>query len=198
MKYPNKFKELVESFQLLPGIGPKNAERLAYYCIDGNNKENAKHLSKSIDEAVDSIKECSECGMITDENVCEICSDYSRENKIMIVESAKDVIAFEKTNAYKGYYHILKGIISPANGVGPDDIKIDELEMRIKNHKYDEIIIATSSNIDGEITAMYLSKVLAKTGIKIYRIGYGLPVSTNIEFVDEITLIKSLESKKEM
>ena len=136
--------------------------------------------------------------MIADEALCEICKDDARENKLMVVENSKDVISFEKTGAYKGRYHVLGGLISPTNGISPDDINIFKLIKRCEENKYTEVVIATSSTIDGEITAMYIKKILASLDIKTYRIGYGLPASTDIEYVDEITLIKSLEAKKEM
>ena len=198
MKYPKKFGDLIECFESFPGIGPKTAERLAFYAISKQNKENSLRFAESIKDAISSICECEICSMIADESKCEICKDDTREAKLMIVENSKDVISFEKTNAFKGKYHVLNGLISPTNGLGPDDISIDKLLNRLDNEHFDEIIIATSSTIDGEITAMYINKLLAAKGIKTYRIGYGLPVSTDIEYVDEITLIKSLESKKEM
>lgn len=198
MKYPKRFNDLIESFETLPGVGPKTAERLAFFSINKQNKESSKKLSKAINEAVDNICECSECGMIADEALCEICKDDARENKLMVVENSKDVISFEKTGAYKGRYHVLGGLISPTNGISPDDINIFKLIKRCEENKYTEVVIATSSTIDGEITAMYIKKILASLDIKTYRIGYGLPASTDIEYVDEITLIKSLEAKKEM
>lgn len=198
MKYPKKFKDLIESFETLPGVGPKTAERLAFFVIGKNNYEASKKMSIAIQDAIDMIKECSVCGMITDQDVCDICEDEDRENKLMVVENSKDVIAFEKTKAFKGKYHVLNGVVSPTNGVSPEDINIDKLLIRIQKEKFDEIIIATSSNIDGELTALYLNKVISNLGFKAYRIGYGLPASTDLEYVDEVTLIRSLEGKKEM
>jgi len=198
MKYPKKFRDLIECFETFPGIGPKTAERLAFYAINKQNKDISNRFADTLKDSISSICECEICGMIADEAKCEICKDETRDAKLMIVENSKDVISFEKTNAYKGRYHVLNGLISPTNGIGPDDISIDKLINRLEKEKFDEIIIATSSTIDGEITAMYINKILASKGVKTYRIGYGLPVSTDIEYVDEITLIKSLESKKEM
>ncbi len=198
MKYPKKFKDLIDSFETLPGVGPKTAERLAFFVISKNNYESSKNMSKAIQDAIDMITECDICGMITDHNLCEICEDESRENKLMVVENSKDVIAFEKTKAFKGKYHVLNGVISPTNGISPEDINIEKLLIRVKKENFEEIIIATSSNIDGELTAMYLNKVLSNLGFNAYRIGYGLPASTDLEYVDEITLIRSLESKKVM
>ena len=198
MSFPKKFKELVESFEALPGVGPKTAERLAFFAISKNNHESSKKLALSLLDSIELIKECPICGMITDQDECDICKDDSKENKLMIVENSKDVIAFEKTKIFKGKYHVLNGLISPTNGVGPEDININKLLFRIKKDNFDEIIIATSSNIDGELTALYLNKMISNLGHKAYRIGYGLPASTEIEYVDEITLMRSLESKKEM
>jgi len=198
MKYPSKFQSLIESFQHYPGIGPKTAERLAFYTIKEENIQQSKEFSKNIVEACDSVKHCTVCGMLTETDICDICSDDTRENKIIVVEDTKDVIAFEKTNVYHGRYHVLSGLISPTNGKGPDDIGLDKLLNRIIETQPEEVIMATSSNIDGELTSMYISKVLNKKHIKVYRIGYGMPVSANIEYVDEITLAKSLESKKEI
>ncbi len=198
MKYPKKFKDLVECFETFPGIGPKTAERLAFFAIDKKNIEGSKRMAESLENAIDSIKECEVCGMITDHDTCEICDDDTRDNTLMVVENSKDVISFEKTGAFKGKYHILNGLISPTNGIGPEDINILKLINRVKNNNFKEIIIATSSNIDGELTALYIKKKLDALNVKTYRIGYGLPASTDIEYVDEITLIKSLESKKEM
>ena len=198
MKYPKKFTELIECFEMFPGIGPKTAERLAFYAIDKQNQDNSLKFAQTLNEAVNSINECPICGMINDSNMCEICKDDSRESKLMVVENSKDVISFEKTKAYKGKYHVLNGVISPTNGIGPNDISLDKLLKRCEQEKFEEIIIATSSTIDGEITAMYIQKMLSNVGCKVYRIGYGLPASTDIEYVDELTLIKSLEGRKEM
>jgi len=198
MKYPKKFKDLIECFETFPGIGPKTAERLAFYAINKQNHEQSKKFSSVLLDSVNQIKECNICGMITDHDTCEICDDEFRENRLMVVENSKDVISFEKTGAYKGKYQVLNGLISPTNGIGPDEIGIDKLVDRVKKESFEEIIIATSSNIDGEITAMYIKKILSNLNVKVYRIGYGLPASTDIEYVDEITLRKSLESKKEI
>ena len=198
MKYPKKFGDLIEGFEAFPGIGPKTAERLAFYAISKHNHEASSKLSKALDDAINSIKECAICGMITDEDICELCKDDTREKTLMIVENSKDVITFEKTSAFKGKYHVLNGLISPTNGVGPDNINVSKLINRIKDENINEIIIATSSTIDGEITALYIKKLLKDYNLKTYRIGYGLPASTDIEYVDEVTLIRSLESKKEM
>ena len=159
MKYPQAFKTLIESFESLPGVGPKTAERLAFFVIEKRNQEQSLKLSDSIRDAINDIKECSVCGMLSDNDVCEVCADGDRENKLMIVENSKDVISFEKTQAYHGKYHVLKGLISPTNGKGPDDLNFTSLIARVKSENFSEVIIATSSSVDGELTALYLKKI---------------------------------------
>lgn len=198
IKYPESLQKLIDSFKKYPGIGPKNAERLAFYTIMNLNKDDALLFSKNIDEAVKKIRKCSNCGMLTEDDICEICEDTERENKLMIVENVKDVMAFEKTSFYKGKYHILNGVISPLNGVSGDDLNLDYLLKRIEKENIKEIILATSSNLDGEMTAMYIKKILEQSPAKVYRIGYGLPVGADIEYADDITLMRALDGKKEM
>lgn len=197
-KYPDNLHKLIDSFKKYPGIGPKNAERLALYTITNLTEEDAKEFSDHILNAVKSVKKCKVCGMITDHEICDICADIDRENKLMIVENIKDVMAFEKTNFYNGRYHVLNGAISPLNGVGPEDLDLDLLINRIKDEGIKEVIISTSSSLDGEMTAMYIKKRLEDLDVKVYRIGYGLPAGADIEYADDITLMRALESKKEM
>lgn len=198
IKYPESLQKLIDSFKKFPGIGPKNAERLAFYTIMNLKKEDATTFSNNILDSVNNIKKCSICGMITENDLCDICLDEDRENKLMIVEGVRDVMSFEKTNFYKGKYHILNGVISPLNGISGEDLKLDKLFERIQNEKIEEIVLATSSSMDGEMTAMYIKKLLEKSNVKIYRIGYGLPVGADIEYADDITLMRALEGKKEM
>ncbi len=198
IKYPESFKKLIENFEMYPGIGPKTAERLAYFTILNLSKEDAASLSDSIINAIGTIKKCDCCGMLTDDVLCDICSDDTRLNKLMIVENTRDAMAFEKTNIFEGKYHILNGVISPLNGIGPEDIKLQELFSRIEKDKTEEVIIATSSTIEGEMTSMYIKKFLENKMINVYRIGYGLPAGADIEYADEMTLIKALEGKKEI
>lgn len=198
IKYPESLQKLIDSFKKFPGIGPKNAERLAFYTIMNLKKEDAMSFSNNIINSIDNIKKCSICGMITENDICDICIDEDRENKLMIVEGVKDVMSFEKTNFYKGKYHILNGVISPLNGISGDDLKLDKLFDRIQNEKIEEVVLATSSSMDGEMTAMYIKKLLEKSNVKIYRIGYGLPVGADIEYADDITLMRAIEGKKEM
>lgn len=197
-KYPESLQKLIDGFKKYPGIGPKNAERLAFYTVMNLKKEDAEKFSNDIIKCINSLKKCPICGMITENDMCEICVDDDRENKLMVVENVKDVMAFEKTNFYKGKYHILNGVISPLNGVSGEDLHISDISKRIKEENIKEVILATSSNMDGELTAMYIKKMLENESVNVYRIGYGLPVGADIEYADDITLMRALESKKEM
>lgn len=198
VKYPDNLQKLIDSFKKYPGIGPKNAERLAFHTIMNLKKEDALLFSENIINSVNSIRKCDVCGMITEDNICDICKDIDRDNKLMVVESVRDVMAFEKTNFYKGRYHVLNGVISPLNGVGAEDLKLDIITERIKKENIKEVILSTSSSLDGEMTAMYIKKMLENEQVNVYRIGYGLPVGADIEYADDITLMRALESKKEM
>jgi len=198
MKYPFSLEKLIEDFEMFPGIGPKTAERLALFTILNLEKEDVERFSQSLLIAKSKLRFCDVCGSITDVSVCDICSDEDRESKIIIVENTKDVITFEKTNQFRGKYHVLNGVISPSAGIGPEQINLDKLISRVEDEKINEVIIATSSSINGEITAMYIANKLKETNAKVYRIGYGLPVGADIEYTDEITLIKALEGKKEI
>ncbi len=198
MKYPKALEKLIESFQIYPGIGPKTAERLAFFTFLKMKDEDVISFSKNLLRLKNELKYCSECGVLTDEDKCEICSDSSRERRLIIVEGTKDVNVFEKTGQFFGRYHVLNGLISPLNGVGPEDINLQSLLKRVENEKIEEIIVATSATIEGEMTALYIKNLLENRSIKVSRIGYGLPAGGDIEYADEITLIKALEGRKEM
>lgn len=198
MKYPYTLERLIEEFGMFPGIGPKTAERLAFFTILNLEKDDVERFSKALISAKESLRYCSVCGAITDLDICDICSDLDRENKILVVENTKDVITFEKTNQFRGKYHVLNGVISPSQGIGPNQLNLGKLLERVESEGIKEVIVATSASINGEITAMYIKSKLEKTGAKVYRIGYGLPVGANIEYTDEITLIKALEGKREI
>ena len=198
MKYPKSLQDLIDCFTLYPGIGPKTAERLAFHTILKLKKEHVEKFSKSLNEAFDSIKRCQVCGNLTEGEVCEICKDENRNNTLIVVDSSKDVNVLEKTNQYNGKYHVLNGLISPLNGVGPEDININKLFKRIEEENISEIIIATSANIDGEMTAMYIKNVLNDKNVDVYRIGYGLPAGGDIEYADEVTITKALEGRREI
>lgn len=198
MKYPGSLQDLIDSFMLLPGIGPKTAERLAYHVLLKLKDDEVAKFSESILKAYATVKKCPICGNLTDKEKCDICSDEAREATIMVVESSKDIIAFEKTKQYNGKYHVLNGLISPINGTGPNDINLNSLFERIKNENINKVIIATSATIAGEMTAMYIKNILNEEGIDVYRIGYGLPAGGDIEYADDITLLKSLEGIKKI
>ena len=198
IKYPENLQKLIDSFKKYPGIGPKNAERMAFYTIMNLKKEDAEEFSQNILNSIHNIKKCSNCGMITDGDLCDICLDEDRDNKLMIVEGVKDVMAFEKTNYYKGKYHVIHGVISPLNGVSGDDLHLEKILSRIDNEGISEVVLSTSSTLDGEMTAMYIKKMLEEKNVNVYRIGYGLPVGADIEYADDITLMRALEGKKQI
>lgn len=198
MKYYKALEQLIECFQMYPGIGPKTAERLAFFTIQKCSKEDVENFSNSLKEAKEKTKKCAVCGCFTDGDVCEICSDETRDHVLLVVGDTKDIIMFEKTAQFFGRYHALNGLISPLNGVGPDDINLEKLFDRVKEEKIKEVIIATSANIEGEMTALYIKNILEKEGINVSRIGYGLPAGGDIEYADEVTLIKALEGRRKM
>lgn len=198
MKYPASLEKLIKSFSKYPGIGPKSAERLAFFTISKMNKDDVVEFAEALKDATSNIKECEICGLITDGDICSICSSNDRTNELMIVEGSRDVLAFEEIGSYKGKYHVLGGVISPLNGIGPDELNIDKLVKRINDEKIKDIIIALGSNIPSETTALYIKSILSDLDVNIYRIGYGLPVGANIEYLDEATLSKALEGKKIM
>ena len=191
-------QKLVEALHRLPGIGPKSAERLAYYILK-TNKEEVTDLAEAITLAKESIRYCSVCNNVTDIDPCGICANDSRDHaQICVVEEPFDVIAMEKTRSFKGVYHVLLGVLSPIEGIGPDDLKIKELLERIEKDKVTEVIIATNPNVEGEATAMYLSRLIKPLGVKVARIAYGLPIGSSLEYADEMTLSKALEGRKEL
>lgn len=198
MKYPNSLQALIDSFQRYPGVGPKTAERLAFFTVMKMSKEEVKKLSSNLIEVIEKIRPCKNCGNLTDIDICNICSDQTRDNIIMVVEGTKDLMVLEKTNQYNGKYFVLNGVISPLNGIGPDDLDFDKLLKRIDDEKIYEIIVATNATVEGEMTALYINNILKDKKINIYRIGYGLPAGADIEYADEITLMKALEGKKKM
>ena len=196
--YSPSIEKLIESFEKLPSIGHKTAARLAFYMLDLNQKETEEFVSSILD-AKKNLKYCSKCYNIADTDPCPICASPKRDASIIcVVEDVRDIIAMEKTHEFKGVYHVLHGSISPMNGVGPDDIKIKELLERLKTNKVKEIILATNPRVEGEATAMYLSKLIKPLGIKVTRIAHGIPVGGDLEYTDEITLSKALEGRREI
>lgn len=196
--YSSSISQLIEQFTKLPGIGRKSAQRLAFHVISMPSQD-AHNLAEAIIKAKDSVKYCKICTNLTDIDTCNICSDTRRDpSTICVVEDPRDVVAMEKTKEFRGYYHVLHGAISPLEGIGPEDIKIKELLSRIGTQSVDEVIIATNPNIEGEATAMYLSKLLKPLGIKVSRIAHGIPVGGSLEYADEVTLTKALEGRREI
>ena len=196
--YPNSIKKLIDSFKMLPGIGNKTAERLAFSMIDFD-KDNLTVFSNSILDVRDKIHKCNECGNIADNELCSICLNESRDKKIVfIVEKAKDIILFEKLGVFKGIYHVLEGLISPIDGIGPDEIKIKELLERIDTNKVDELIFALKPSIEGEATMQYISRILGDKDIKISKIATGIPMGTDIEYIDSLTLELAIDERKKV
>lgn len=195
--YSGYINKLIGCLENLPGIGSKSAQRMAFHIIN-MPKGHAEMLAKSILEAKQNIKYCKKCFTLTDGDVCNICSNPRRDAKvIMVVENTRDLVAYEKTEKYNGVYHVLQGTISPMIGIGPNDIKIKELIERLKDD-CDEVIIATNSSIEGETTAMYISKLIKPSGVRITRIASGVPVGGELENIDEVTLLRALEGRIEI
>lgn len=196
--YSPTIERLIENFEKLPSIGHKTATRLAFYMLN-LNEEGVTEFINSITEAKKNLRYCSKCFNITDTDPCPICSSTKRDQEIIcVVEDVKDVVAMEKTHEFKGVYHVLHGSISPMNGIGPEDIKIKELLERLKEVDVKEIIIATNPRVEGEATAIYLSKLIKPIGIKVTRIAHGIPVGGDLEYTDEVTLSKALEGRREI
>ncbi len=196
--YPESLKNLIESFKLLPGIGEKTAERLAFYLIN-EEKEKTDFFADSIIKAKEKIKKCPVCNGITDKEICDICSNSSRDKTFLcIVEDPKSIFLFEKVGTYNGEYHVIDGLISPLDGIDPDDIGLEKLVKRINDNDYKEIIIAVKPSIEGETTALYIKKIIDGMNIKVTRIASGIPIGTDIEFIDAMTLERALEDRKEI
>ena len=195
--YSNQITKLIEELSRLPGIGAKSAQRLACHIIN-MPKEQVERLSGIMVNAREQVRYCKECFTLTDQEQCPICRNESRDHKtIMVVEDTRDLAAYEKTNKYDGVYHVLHGAISPMLGIGPGDIKLKELMQRLQED-VNEVIIATNSSLEGETTAMYISKLIKPTGIKVTRIASGVPVGGDLEYIDEMTLLRALEGRVEL
>ena len=195
--YSGHINKLIEQLSRLPGVGAKSAQRLAFHIIN-MPKEEVEGIANAMISAKEHIHYCKECYTLTDEELCPICKDPNRNHKqIMIVEQTRDMAAYEKTGKYEGVYHVLHGAISPMLGIGPSDIKLAELMKRLQKD-VDEVIIATNSNLEGETTAMYISKMIKQAGIKVTRIASGVPVGGDLEYIDEVTLLRALEGRTEL
>lgn len=196
--YSKSVVKLINQFERLPGIGHKTAVRLAFFVLESDKKV-AEEMSEAILDAKEKVKFCSNCFNITETDPCEICSDKSRDiSTICVVENVKDVVAMERTREYRGLYHVLHGAISPMNNISAGDIKIKELLERLKDDRVKEIILATNPTIEGEATAMYISRLIKPLGINVTRIAHGIPVGGDLEYTDEITLIKAMEGRIKM
>ncbi|HEX3026984.1 MAG TPA: recombination mediator RecR, partial [Clostridia bacterium] len=190
--------KLIEQFERLPGIGRKTAQRLAFYLLS-QPEDQAKEFAQAILEAKTSMHYCKVCQNLTDGEICKICSNPARnQSLICVVEDSRDIVAFERTRDYDGLYHVLHGVISPMDGIGPEHLKIKELLNRVNNNQVEEVIMATNPDVEGEATAMYLSKLLKPLGVRVTRIAYGIPVGGDLEYADEITLLRALEGRSEL
>lgn len=195
--YSGHINKLIEELAALPGIGNKSAQRLAFHMIH-MPKEKVNRLAKVMMEARENVRYCQACYTLTDKEICPVCANQKRNHKlIMVVENSRDLAAYEKTGKYEGVYHVLHGAISPMLGVGPGDIKLKELVARLEGN-VEEVIIATNSSLEGETTAMYISKLIKPAGVKVTRIASGVPVGGDIEYIDEVTLLRALEGRVEL
>ncbi|MCI5801212.1 MAG: recombination mediator RecR [Oscillospiraceae bacterium] len=189
---------LIEHFERLPGVGKKSAQRLAFYVLN-MPREKALDFADAIVEARDKIKHCRVCQNLTDQELCPICSDEGRDKSVIcVVEDPRDILAFERTREYNGLYHVLHGLISPMDGVGPEQLYVKELLGRLRDGQVKEVIMATNPTVEGEATAMYLSRLLKPVGVKVTRLAYGIPVGSNLEYADEVTLYRALEGRSEI
>lgn len=198
MHVPEPIAKLIEAFMRLPGIGPKTAQRLAFFIL-GMDEEDVMDLAKALVRAKRDLHTCAVCSNITDLETCSICSDKNRDRSVIcVVQDPRDVIAMERTREYNGLYHVLHGAISPMEGIGPEDLRTPELLKRLEKDEVQELILATNPNIEGEATAMYLSKLVKPFGLRVTRIAHGLPVGGDLEYADEVTLTKALEGRREL
>lgn len=196
--YPEPISKLIDSFTKLPGIGPKTAVRLAFFVLN-MKEDDVLDFAQALISAKRELTYCDVCGNITDQERCSICQDQSRDQSVIcVVQDPKDVIAMEKMREFNGQYHILNGAISPIDGIGPEDINVPSLLDRLKDEQVKELILATNPNVEGEATAMYISRLIKPSGIKITRIAHGLPMGGDLEYADEVTLSKALEGRREI
>ena len=196
--YSGYINKLIDELAALPGIGNKSAQRLAFHII-GMSSARVNRLSDTIRSAKEHVTFCKVCQNLTDEEICPICKNPSRDKSlIMVVENPRDLAAYERTGRYQGLYHVLHGAISPMLGIGPADIRLKELMERLRDEEVKEVIIATNSSLEGETTAMYISKLIKPTGIKVSRIASGVPVGGDLEYIDEVTLLRALEGRTEL
>jgi len=199
MNYPQPITNLIESFSKLPGIGHKTAERLAFHVISTMKEDDATKFAKSLVDSKRQLFKCSTCGYITDVDPCSICQDQGRDRTLVaVVQDSKDVIAIERMRGFKGLYHVLGGVLSPLDGLGPDDIGVPALVERLRDENIQELILALSATLEGDATSQYIAKLLKNTGIKVTRIARGLEMGRSIDYADEVTLIRALEGRREL
>lgn len=198
MYYPEPIAKLIEAFTHLPGVGPKTAGRLAFHVLR-MKEDDVIDFAKALVNVKRNLHYCSVCGNITDTDPCQICQDKTRDASVIcVIQEPKDLVAMERTKEFDGYYHVLHGAISPIEGIGPDDIKLKELLNRLSDERVQELILATNPNIEGEATAMYISRLVKPFNVKVTRIAHGLPVGGDLEYADEVTLSKALEGRREL
>lgn len=197
MNYPNSLKNLIESFKKLPGVGEKTAERYSYAIINNFDYEDANFFSKSIKDVKEKLRKCTKCNNITENNECEICVDSNRDKSVIcIVQNSKDIMLFEKNGIFNGLYYVIENLISPINGIGPEDLNLEKLFERIDKEAIKEIIIAIKPTIEGETTALYISKMLENKKIVITKIAHGIPIGTDMEYLDPLTLELAIKDRK--
>ncbi len=198
MKELPTYVALVDSFRKLPGVGTRSAERMASSVLE-MREEDAFEFASAIENAAKSVHKCPNCGLYTEDDLCEICKDSSRDKSIcLVVSSAKEAVAFEGVNDYRGTYHVLGGLIVPSKGIGPESLRVEELKSRIVSEGIKEVIVATAPTLEGETTALFLAKILEPYSVKVSRLGYGLPVGSSLEFADSLTLSRALEGRKSL
>ena len=196
--YTPALQKLIDELGKLPGVGPKSAQRIAFHLIK-RPEQDALSLANAIQEAKQKVRFCETCFNMSDEAICEICSDTQRDSSLVcVVEEPRDIVALERTREYKGLYHVLQGAINPIDGIGPEQLKIRELLERLKGNTLQEVILCTNPNIEGEATAMYLAKLIEPLGIQVSRIASGLPVGGDLEYADELTLGRALEGRRKI
>lgn len=198
MKYPKSLEQLIECFKMLPGIGEKNAERLSFAVLKFD-EEQTENFSKSIKEVKQKIKKCKVCNNLTEDDLCEICKDNGRNKDVLcVVENTKNLILFEKANVFNGKYHVLEGLISPLEGINPEDIKINQLINRIKEEKINEVILALTPSIEGETTSAYILKMLEGYNVSVTKIASGIPVGADMEYLDPLTIQRAIEGRNKI
>ncbi|WP_406677415.1 recombination mediator RecR [Moorella sp. ACPs] len=198
MFYPEPLNKLIAALGKLPGVGPKTAQRLAFYLLNAPAAE-AENLAAAILEARRKTHYCSVCGNLTDRDPCLLCTDPERDHTIIcVVEEARDIVALEKTRQYRGLYHVLQGAISPVDGIGPDQLRVKELLRRLQGGEVKEVVLATNADVEGEATALYLARLLKPLAVRVTRLAYGLPVGSDLEYADEITLARAFNGRHEM